>query len=110
METQMLGCAALVLSVAACSTRTPIVVVAPKGERVVGFADTTLYTGTLDAGDGRCRGSYTGAIGSSVVPLQLSCIGAYPASGTAVIGNGRLVSGIARTEDGRELVIRTGDR
>jgi hypothetical protein len=110
MEIRILGCAALVLSVAACSTRTPIVVFAHKGERVPGFADTTLYTGTLDAGGGRCRGSYTGAIGSSVVPLQLSCVGAYPASGTAVIQNGRLISGIARTADGRELVVRMGDR
>jgi hypothetical protein len=110
MLMRTVGSAALVLSLAACSTRTPVVVLGPKGERFLGVAYTTIYTGTLDSGEGRRHGTYTGAIGYPVVPLQLSCVGTYPASGSAVIDNGRLVSVVARTADGRELVVRAGQR
>src|SRR5215204_443566 len=64
---QTAGCLALVLAVVACATRTPVVVITPKGERLPGFATTAVYTGKVDAGDRQCIGHYTGRIGEPVV-------------------------------------------
>ena len=96
---------ALVLGLVACSTRTPLVVITPNGERVLGTATTSVYTGKVDAGDGRCVGYYNGRIGDPVVPLTLTCPGPRLGYGTAVIENGYLVSGTARTPDGQQMHI-----
>jgi hypothetical protein len=96
---------ALVLGMAACSTRTPVVVITPEGGRVLGTATTSVYTGKVDAGDGRCVGYYNGRISDPIVPLTLTCPGPRLGYGTAVIQNGHLVSGTARTPDGRQMHI-----
>ena len=96
------GCLALVVAYA---TRTPVVVITPKGERVPGFAATTVYTGKVDAGDGRCVAYYTGRIGDPIVPLTLTCPGPHLGYGSAVIQNGHLISGAARTPEARSMHI-----
>jgi hypothetical protein len=95
----------IMLGIGACSTRTPVVVITSNGERVPGTATTSVYTGKVGAGDGQCVGYYTGRIGDPVVPLTLTCPGPRLGYGTAVIQDGHLVSGTARTPNGRAMHI-----
>jgi hypothetical protein len=114
----LVACSALAL--AACSSITPIAVTttprpqviasrnAPKPpvtppQRYEGTAWTTAYTGTLRAGP--CRGSYTGALESPVLTLELHCDDGRYGVGRATRNGSQLVGGVVQLADGGTATI-----
>lgn len=99
--------AASALSLAGCSTATPVLIEAGKLPAVVGRVNTTAgYTGEITTDNRSCRGSFTGMLGQNIVPLEISCQDGRSGVGTATIQDGRFVGGEVRLSDGSRLTVR----
>ena len=95
------------LSLVGCSTATPVLIEGVRTAGLRGRANTSAgYTGEITTETGQCRGSFTGALGVSAAPLEMSCRDGRRGVGTAIIENGYFVSGEARMSDGSRLVVR----
>jgi hypothetical protein len=101
-----MGAAVGLLALSACATRTPIVVSLAKLPPMQGTAVTTVYTGALEAAG--CQGSYTGALGATEVPLELSCRDGRHGIGTAILQGSAFVAGRVRLNDGSVASIAPG--
>ena len=72
-----------------------------------GRVNTTVgYTGTITSEGGVCRGSFTGALGQSTVPLELSCSDGRTGTGRATLVGGAFQSGEVVLRGGARLTIR----
>jgi len=67
---------------------------------------TTVYTGLIEAAG--CQGSYTGALGATEVPLELSCRDGRHGIGTATLQGSSFVAGRVRLNDGSVATIAPG--
>lgn len=95
------------LCLAGCSTAVPVVIEGKGLGAITGRANTSGgYTGELTTDSRRCRGTYTGPLGGSTAPLEVSCTDGRSGLGTAVLEGGRLVRGDVLLDDGTRLTIR----
>lgn len=95
------------LGLAGCSTATPIRLEIDRLPRLEGRVNTTAgYTGEITTENRTCRGSFTGMLGQSVVPMEISCADGRNGVGTVTIADGRFVSGEARLSDGSRVTVR----
>lgn len=96
----------LVVPAASCSTATPVLIEATKLASLPGRANTSGYAGEITTDSRQCRGSYTGSIGQTAVPFEMSCRDGRSGVGTARLQDGYFVSGEVRLSDGTLMTVR----
>lgn len=101
------GLAAIAFGLAACSTATPVLIQSAKRPDLQGRVSTTAgYTGEITTDNRLCRGSFTGMLGQTVVPVEISCTDGRSGIGTATLAEGQFVSAEIRLNDGSRLTVR----
>jgi hypothetical protein len=95
------------MSLSACASPPPISLSLSNGGPIEGALPSVAYTSTRSS-DARpeCRAAYTGRTASSTVLLELRCADGRYGIGTGELGNGGLVAGKVRMQDGEEIVIQ----